>query len=170
MAGAAVQARGGRPGVGQAKPPVATVIFARLMWTLRGLWEANPAVRFRGGLVAAFGAGLIAAFATYDPNDPSWNSASDAAPRNLLGGFGAAWADAGLQSLGLAAWIGALSMVVAAARRLLDRGVGAVLATLGAVGLVALVLRRRGATPLPSQLPAAAVTALMGSETEGGPK
>ena len=117
MAGAAVQARGGRPAVGQAKPPVAQVIFARLVWSLRGLWDAAPAARFRGGVVAAFGTALIAAFATYDAADPSWNTASGSAPKNILGGFGAAWADAGLQSLGLAAWIAALAMLVAGLHR-----------------------------------------------------
>ncbi|HTK36061.1 MAG TPA: DNA translocase FtsK 4TM domain-containing protein [Caulobacteraceae bacterium] len=96
---------------------MATVLCARALWTLRRLWDAAPAARFRGGLVAAFGAALIAALATYDPADPSWNSASDASPKNLLGGFGAAWADAGLQSLGLAAWIAALAMVVAGLHR-----------------------------------------------------
>ena len=123
MAGAAVQARGAgaRPAVGQAKPPIAAVMAARLWWSFRTVWDAPAAARLRGGLVALFGAALIAAFATYDSADPSWNAVSGVEPRNLLGRFGAAWADAGMQSLGLAAWIAALALVVAGLARVTAR-------------------------------------------------
>ena len=75
------------------------------------IWRARPAARFRGGVVAVLGVASVAAFATYEPSDPSWNAAASHAPQNVLGGFGAAIADTGLQSLGIAAWPLALIMV-----------------------------------------------------------
>jgi len=121
MAGAAVQARGGRPAVGQPKPPLTAVLAARIWRGFRMVWDASLAARLRGGLVAVFGAALIVSFATYDPTDPSWNAAAPREPQNLLAGFGAAWADAGLQSLGLAAWIAAVAMVAAGLHRAASR-------------------------------------------------
>ena len=106
MANVSAQARGAR-----AATPIGVLVWAQLRLAVMAAWDSDAAARFRGGLVAAFGAALIAAFATYDPADPSWNAASDTVPTNLLGGFGSAWADAGLQSLGLAAWVAALLMV-----------------------------------------------------------
>jgi len=117
MAGAAVQDRMGAGRTRAAPPKAAARLWASVRWTVRATWDTDPAARLRGGLVAAFGVALIAAFATYDAKDPSWNAASAAEPHNLLGGFGAGWADAGLQSLGLAAWIAALAMVVAGVHR-----------------------------------------------------
>ena len=106
MANVSAQARGAR-----AATPIGVLVWAQFRLAVMTAWDSDAAARFRGGLVAAFGAALIAAFATYDPADPSWNAASDTVPTNLLGGFGSAWADAGLQSLGLAAWVAALLMV-----------------------------------------------------------
>src|SRR5688500_13261739 len=112
MANASAHAREVR-----AATPVSALVWAQLVLAVRTAWESDAAARARGGLVAAFGAALIAAFATYDAADPSWNAASATAPTNILGTFGAAWADAGLQSLGLAAWIAALLMVAAGLSR-----------------------------------------------------
>jgi S-DNA-T family DNA segregation ATPase FtsK/SpoIIIE len=112
MAGA-VQARGARiDGTRQAKP-LAALLCARAWQAFRQVWDAALAARLRGGVCAAFGAVLIATFATYKHTDPSWNVAASTPPENLLGPLGATWADIGLQSLGLAAWIAALAMVVA---------------------------------------------------------
>jgi len=75
-------------------------------------WDHPGAQRLRGGTVAALGAGLAAAFATYNPADPSLNAASSLSPTNLLGGPGAFLADLGVQSLGLACALTALTVIV----------------------------------------------------------
>jgi S-DNA-T family DNA segregation ATPase FtsK/SpoIIIE len=62
--------------------------------------------------VAAFGVALAVAFATYNAADPSLNAASAQAPTNALGSPGAVLADLGVQSLGLAAALAAVLMVV----------------------------------------------------------
>jgi S-DNA-T family DNA segregation ATPase FtsK/SpoIIIE len=78
-----------------------------------GLAWSHPAMaRFRGGVVAASGVALAAAFATYNPADPSLNAASDGRATNVLGAPGAALADLFVQSLGLACAFAALTMVV----------------------------------------------------------
>jgi len=66
---AAAQARGAaaRPAVGQPKPPIAAVIAARVWWAFRQVWDATPAARFRGGVIAAFGAALIAGYERHFP-------------------------------------------------------------------------------------------------------
>ncbi|MDE2487647.1 MAG: DNA translocase FtsK 4TM domain-containing protein, partial [Alphaproteobacteria bacterium] len=68
--------------------------------------------RLRGGMTAAAGAALAAAFATYNPADPSLNAAGLAKATNALGAPGAVLADAGVQSLGLACAFVAIAMVV----------------------------------------------------------
>jgi len=84
-----------------------------LAWHIAGLAWSHPAVaRLRGGLTAAVGAALAVAFATYSATDPSLNAASPSPPLNALGGPGAALADVGVQSLGLACAFAALTMVV----------------------------------------------------------
>jgi S-DNA-T family DNA segregation ATPase FtsK/SpoIIIE len=75
-------------------------------------WAHPTAARLRGGIVAAAGAALAAAFATYNPADPSLNAAGLAQPTNALGAPGATLADVGVQSLGLACALVALVMVV----------------------------------------------------------
>ncbi|MFI4949529.1 MAG: DNA translocase FtsK 4TM domain-containing protein, partial [Caulobacterales bacterium] len=84
-----------------------------LVWHIAGLAWTHPATaRLRGGLLAAAGAGLAVAFVTYNAADPSLNAASDAAPTNALGAPGAALADLGVQSLGLASALAVLTLVV----------------------------------------------------------
>ena len=80
--------------------------IANLAWT-------HPATaRLRGGIIAAAGIALAIALATYNASDPSLNAASALSPSNLLGAPGATAADLGIQSLGLAAGVAALLMVV----------------------------------------------------------
>ncbi len=67
-----------------------------------------------GGLVViAVGLGLAAALVTYDPRDPSFNTAAVGGPvANAVGRTGAYGADALLQAFGLAAWLPALALLV----------------------------------------------------------
>src|ERR1700756_3345260 len=84
-----------------------------LVWHIAGRAWAHPScARLRGGLVAALGVAVAVAFATYNAGDPSLNAATGAAPTNALGGPGAVLADLGVQSMGLAAGVAALIMVV----------------------------------------------------------
>jgi S-DNA-T family DNA segregation ATPase FtsK/SpoIIIE len=95
------------------KPKLITVIAN----SLRDMWEAGVALRLRGAVCSVSGAVIMASLATYNAADPSWNVAASNGARNAMGGFGADIADAGLQTLGLAGWIGALLMVAAGVRR-----------------------------------------------------
>jgi S-DNA-T family DNA segregation ATPase FtsK/SpoIIIE len=95
------------------KPKLTTVIAT----SLHDVWEAGVALRLRGAVCSMSGAVIMASLATYNAADPSWDVAASTAPHNAMGGFGADIADAALQSLGLAAWIGALLMVAAGVRR-----------------------------------------------------
>ncbi|MDO9472334.1 MAG: DNA translocase FtsK 4TM domain-containing protein [Caulobacter sp.] len=111
-------------------------------------WTQPFSARLRGGVVAAAGLALIAAFATWNSADPSLNVASALPASNILRGPGAVVADIFVQSLGLAAWGLALLMVVFGLTRAVDAdpdahrgrtriralvGVGAVLALAGAI-------------------------------------
>ena len=58
-----------------------------------------------GLLVVTVACAAWASLATWSVHDPSLNNATRAAPRNLLGGWGAVVADLTMQSLGLAAII-----------------------------------------------------------------
>lgn len=75
-------------------------------------WTHPATARLRGGIIAAAGIALAIALATYNASDPSLNAASALSPSNLLGAPGATAADVGIQSLGLAAGVAALLMVV----------------------------------------------------------
>jgi S-DNA-T family DNA segregation ATPase FtsK/SpoIIIE len=153
MAGAAQVGGAPRAGAGQAKTPRAAqgktgkpAIWRPVWFTLRAVWEQDAFCRARGGAVAAFGAMAFGAFITFHADDPSWNAASGQPAHNLLGAFGAKLADVGLQSLGLAAWVGAVAMMVAGFSRALSRDprgwrpqlrVKSVLAALGVLLLAA---------------------------------
>jgi DNA segregation ATPase FtsK/SpoIIIE, S-DNA-T family len=116
-----------------------------LVWHIAGLaWSHPGTARLRGGLTAAVGAALAVAFATYNAADPSLNAAGPSAPTNALGGPGAALADLGVQSLGLACAFAALTIVVlglcraAASEPAASRGRLRLRALAGAVGVLAL--------------------------------
>ena len=84
-----------------------------LVWHIAGLaWRHPGAARLRGGVIAAAGTALAVAFATYNAADPSLNAASANLPLNALGLPGATLADLGVQSLGLACAMVALTIVV----------------------------------------------------------
>jgi S-DNA-T family DNA segregation ATPase FtsK/SpoIIIE len=87
-------------------------------------WTHPTVARLRGGVVAATGLALIAAFATYRATDPSLDAASGQRPHNILGGLGADAADLGLQTLGLTAWLLAGLMIAAGVIRLIARDPG----------------------------------------------
>jgi len=112
--------------------------IARLAW-------CHPATaRLRGGIVAACGAALATTLITYNPDDRSWNVASAHEPTNALGATGAILADIGLQSLGVAAGLAALLILVNGLSRVIEpepdmtRGRLRLRALVGAVGLLAL--------------------------------
>ena len=123
-------------------------------------WDAAWVARFRGGVVAAMGLTLVLAFATYHVTDPSFNAATGGRAANLLGGFGAAWADVLLQSFGLGAWLIAGLMVAMGLSRAADRDPAAsrrslrlrtFVGVLGVAGLAALL----AAPPAPAAWPLA---------------
>ncbi|WP_337185811.1 DNA translocase FtsK 4TM domain-containing protein [Phenylobacterium sp.] len=126
----------------------------------RLIWDHPAAARLRGGLVAAAGVVLAVAFATYNPADPSLNASGPAAPTNALGGAGAVLADAGIQSLGLAAALAALLLVVCGLARVTDpepetaRLRLRLRAGLGALGLLAVAAALAWA-PIPAGWPLA---------------
>jgi S-DNA-T family DNA segregation ATPase FtsK/SpoIIIE len=95
---------------------------AGLFWEIAHYsWTHDGVARFRGGLTAAAGAAVVLALATYNAADPSINAAAAGAPTNLLGPLGANLADLAVQTLGLAAWIGALVMVAVGLARAAER-------------------------------------------------
>ena len=91
-----------------------------------------------GTTILIFCAAALTALLSYSPTDPSFNTATPSAPQNLLGAPGAVFADAALQTVGLAA--GVLLLVIGAWGLRLVRGevvgwlwlrtVGAIAATL----------------------------------------
>lgn len=76
--------------------------------------------------------------ASYNPNDPSWNSAGETAARNWVGTIGANVAAALFQGIGLAAYLLPFLILAAAWRRFRSRTINAPVSRL--VGLVLLVL------------------------------
>jgi S-DNA-T family DNA segregation ATPase FtsK/SpoIIIE len=116
-------------------------------------WSRPLSARLRGGLVAAFGAALVAAFASWNSADPSLNAASSSPATNALGAPGALMADIGLQSLGLAAWGLAVLMIVFGLTRVIEpepgaaRGPMRARALIGVLAVFALAGALAGPTP-----------------------
>ena len=76
-----------------------------LVLTLKAGWQHPVTERFRGGLVAAMGLGLVLSLVSYEATDPSFNADAAGQANNWLGYFGAGLADLVMQSLGLGAWV-----------------------------------------------------------------
>jgi DNA segregation ATPase FtsK/SpoIIIE, S-DNA-T family len=116
--------------------------IARLAWT-------HPlTARLRGGVLAAAGVAAALSLATYNAADPSLNAASGRPPLNVLGQPGAVIADIAIQSLGLAAALAALIMVLLGLSRALspdpdanraDLRLRAAIGLLGVLALAALM-------------------------------
>jgi S-DNA-T family DNA segregation ATPase FtsK/SpoIIIE len=111
---------------------------------VRAAWGHPTIARFRGGVVASVGVTGLIALASYHGGDPSWNTASAERVRNMLGVFGARTADVSLQTLGAAAWLAAMLIVLSGLLRAVDihpdssRGRLRLRALAGAAGVVAL--------------------------------
>jgi S-DNA-T family DNA segregation ATPase FtsK/SpoIIIE len=97
-----------------------------------------------GLALACAGLALLIALASYDPHDPSLNTASSRETHNLVGPLGAVIADLLLQSFGCAAALPGLTMLVWAWRLVSRRGMGSVAvrlaSLLGSIPVVAAVL------------------------------
>ena len=90
---------------------------------------------------------LVLSLLTFNPADPSWNTASPAdPPHNAIGRVGASIADFGYQSFGLSLWLLPFVLLVAGWRSLrlrpvgppIARGIGYGLAAVAVSGLLAL--------------------------------
>jgi DNA segregation ATPase FtsK/SpoIIIE, S-DNA-T family len=97
-----------------------------------------------GLALACAGLALLIALGTYDPHDPSLNTASSRTTHNLVGPLGAVLADLLLQSFGAAAALPGLTVLVWAWRLVSRRGMGSVAvrlaSLLGCIPVVAAVL------------------------------
>jgi S-DNA-T family DNA segregation ATPase FtsK/SpoIIIE len=97
-----------------------------------------------GLVLACAGLALLIALASYDPHDPSLNTASSRETHNLVGPLGAILADLLLQSFGAAAAFPGLTLLVWAWRLVSRRGMGSVAvrlaSLLGAIPVAAAVL------------------------------
>ena len=97
-------------------PTASCAKFLRNMSTTFASPEIRAAARLRvaqlGGIaLAVFALLLLLALISYNPNDPSLNTATAQAPTNWAGLAGATTADLLLQSFGLAAFLPVLSLV-----------------------------------------------------------
>jgi S-DNA-T family DNA segregation ATPase FtsK/SpoIIIE len=89
-------------------------------------------------MLLALGVVLALCLLSYNPNDPSWNTAGRSITRNWIGPFGANIAATLFQFVGLAAYLLPLLLLAAAWRRFRTRRIRAPLSRI--VGLVVLVL------------------------------
>jgi len=106
-----------------------------------------------GGLVLSLaGLAMLLALAAYNPGDPSPNTASAAATRNIAGPAGAAFADLMLQGFGLAAALPAMCLLAWAFKLVSHRSIAPVplrlAALLGALPCVAGALAPLPAPPI----------------------
>ncbi len=79
---------------------------------------SDPVWRILTGASAfALGVFICGSVGSYDPTDPSWNSATPHAVGNLFGGPGAVFADLTRQLLGWSAWLAGLALMVGGTMR-----------------------------------------------------
>lgn len=124
---------------------------------------ASPAVRavlrrrmgeLLGVLFALVALALTVALMTYDPADPSLNTATYRATHNLVGPAGAITADLLLQGFGLAAGLPVLCLLAWAWRLATQRGLGTFpLRLIGFLAGLPLVAAAAALLPLPGQFP-----------------
>ncbi|MFT5540514.1 MAG: S-DNA-T family DNA segregation ATPase FtsK/SpoIIIE, partial [Alphaproteobacteria bacterium] len=113
------------------------------------LFLRRRAVELGGLTLFALGAALIVALVSYSAADPSGNNAVDGPVHNLLGSIGAHIADAGLQSIGLAAVLPGIVLISWGYRILAGKGVNRpwLRLTLLPLALLALALGAAGFAP-----------------------
>jgi S-DNA-T family DNA segregation ATPase FtsK/SpoIIIE len=113
------------------------------------LFIRRRAVELGGLALFALGVALIVALASYSATDPSGNNAVDGPVNNLLGPIGAHIADAGLQSIGLAALLPGVMLISWGYRILAGKGVDRpwVRLTLLPLALLALAMGAAGFVP-----------------------
>jgi S-DNA-T family DNA segregation ATPase FtsK/SpoIIIE len=107
-----------------------------------------------GLIVALAGVGLLVALGSYDPADPSLNTATDRPVRNLAGPGGAIVADLLLQGFGFAGCLPGIAALAWAFRLATQRGIGPVALRLGAlVAALPLGAAALSVAPLPAGVP-----------------
>jgi S-DNA-T family DNA segregation ATPase FtsK/SpoIIIE len=126
-------------------PQGASDLFRRLAWQAGGL------------AVITVGMALAAMLGSFDPSDPSWNTATAAGRpvANMLGLVGAYFSDIALQLLGLTAWLPVLTLFVWGLRLLV---LSQPLPRLGLrllLLVIAMLLLAVGLAALPAHLPVA---------------
>jgi DNA segregation ATPase FtsK/SpoIIIE, S-DNA-T family len=116
-----------------------------------------------GLLLGALGLALLIALATYDPRDPSLNTATSRHVTNLAGPPGAIVADLLLQGFGAAGVLPGIACLAWAWRLASRRGLGSMAARLAAlIAAVPMVASVLAAVPAALPLPAAAGTMSLG--------
>ena len=95
-------------------PPVLRALLARRMAELGGI------------VLALLGLALLLALGSYDPHDPSLNTATSRTAMNLVGPVGATVADVLLQGFGIAGALPGVALLAWAWRVASHRGLGSV--------------------------------------------
>ena len=124
-------------------PQGASALFRRMAWQAGGL------------AIFTVGLALAALLASFDPQDPSWNTAAvpGHGTHNMLGVFGAYVSDVALQLCGLTAWLPVLALFTWGGKMLV---VGVPLQRVGlriVLLLTGLLLLAVGLAALPAHLP-----------------
>jgi S-DNA-T family DNA segregation ATPase FtsK/SpoIIIE len=93
----------------------------RVLDLIARAWADGGPVRLTGLAAVAAGGALLAALASYRAGDASFDTDAGGRPANWLGPVGADVADIAVQTLGLAAWIVAVMLLIAGFTRLTSR-------------------------------------------------
>ena len=113
-----------------------------------GLFARRRFSEFMGLGFGMLALALCDALASYDPGDPSINTAVRAVPQNLIGIPGALIADLMFQSMGLASWLVGPVFVAWSWRLLVHRGLGRIWLRITATP-IAVLLATMGLSVLP---------------------